>query len=456
MSRSEATIEEIIALLPDLDDLEVLRLRLVGAAVPDPGKAWDSSSAYATFDKRIVTPEAADRALHEAQEAVQQYATLLHLGLRPVLASVFAGDPGAAARHLIALGEELEQAGRVQGARQCYRAALTASLPLAEKEPQILALRRIARTALNVGDFVEAASYYERSAAVARDAGDLRGEVIACTGFGNVRMWQWRWSEAERCYHEGLALADSEAAAGLDLSGERGHLYNNLANLTTRLGKLDESEVWFESAFRLWEARSAPDDLALAHFNRAHLREEQGRWDEARRDYEAALALPVPSNLRSLIATDLAEWWLHEGHVTQAEEWGRMAEEHAIASRSPYTLGHMYRGRGKIALARGGADGFTFFEKALEIARDKGYLLLEGETLVDYAALRSGNGGGDEALAYLERAREIFRELGALGELEGAERALAALTAAPAAAGEEEPEPAEEAIGEPPLATAGD
>src|SRR6202008_2285352 len=47
-------------------------------------------------------------------------------------------------------------------------------------------------------------------------------------------------------------------------------------------------------------------------------------------------------------------------------------------------------------------------------------LLLEGETLVDYAALRSGNGGADEAHAYLERARDIFRELGALGEREGA------------------------------------
>ena len=27
----------------------------VGAAVPDPGKAWDSSSAYSTVDKRIVS-----------------------------------------------------------------------------------------------------------------------------------------------------------------------------------------------------------------------------------------------------------------------------------------------------------------------------------------------------------------------------------------------------------------
>ena len=91
----------------------------------------------------------------------------------------------------------------------------------------------------------------------------------------------------------------------------------------------------------------------------------------------------------------------------------RVAEEHAIASRSPYTLGYMYRNLGNLARARGDEDGFTFFEKALQIAREKGYPSLEAETLVDYAELRRNAGGGEEAEAYLERARELFIQLGA-------------------------------------------
>jgi tetratricopeptide (TPR) repeat protein len=425
VSRSEATLEALLGLLPDLDDLEVLRLRLVGAAGPDPQKEWDSSKIYATIDKRIVSAEAAERAVDEASEALRQYVTYLHDGLRPVLRAFFAEDPAEAARALVSLGEQLESSGRVVGARQCYVAALNASLPLQEKGSQILALRRIGRVSLNVGDFQEAISFYERSADLAGDAGDLAGEVIARTGLGNVRMWQGRWDDADSCYAEALALTEGADGA---LQMELGHLYNNMANLRTHQGRPDEAEIWFDRALGLWAVLKSPVDEATCHFNRAQLREDQGRWDEAQQDYEAALALPIPSSLRAGVATDYAEWWLHSGHLTQAEEWGRVSEEHAIAARSPYTLGRMYQGRGNIARARKDMDGFTFFEKALEIARDKKYPYLEAETLVDYAELRAANGGAEEAMAYLERACEIFREIGGLGQLERAEKALAELS----------------------------
>lgn len=447
VSRTEATVAELLGLLPDLDDLEVLRLRIVQAAVPDPGKAWDSSNDFTTVDKRIVTPEDAERAIEEAGEALRQYVTSLHDALRPVLRSFYAGDSDATARHLIALGESLEASGRLMSARRCYRTALNVSLPLPEKSQQILALRRVARTSLTVGDLEEGASYYERSAQLARDAGDVRSQVVARTGLGNVRMYQGRWLEAEEYYREALMLI--EGTGNGDLALERAQLYNNLGNLSTRLRRLDEAETWFEQALRLWHELSSPIDLAICHINHAHLREEQGRWEEAHRMYESALRLDIPSVLRAPITTDLAEWWLHEGHVTQAEEWGRVAEEHAIAAGSPYTLGRMYQARGNIARARGGFDGFTFYEKALEIAREKGYPFLEAETLVDYALLRGRNGGAEEAHAYLERAREIFLGLGALGEMERAERAAQTL-GSDLPAGAEPREPA------PPLAAAGD
>lgn len=447
MTRPEATVEAILALLPDLDDLEVLRLRLIAAAVRDPGKEWDSSRDYATIDKRIVSPEGSARALDEAREALHAYVDALHAGLLPIFESFFTGDRDAAARHLVALGERLESSGRVTGARNCYRAALEASFPLTDKGPQVLALRRIARVSLHLGDFHEAVSYYERSAEMARDSADLPGEVVARTGLGNARIWQGRWVEGEQCYREALALADAAGAGELTL--ERGQIYNNLGNLTTRMQRLEESEGWFELALQVWEAHSSPEDHAICLHNLGNLREAQGRWDEARRGYEGALKLPVSPAVRSIIAADYAEWWLHEGHLTQAAEYGRVAEEHAIAANSPYTLGHMYLGRGKIARALGDADGFTFFEKALEIARDKGYAYLEAETLVDYAALRAQNDGGEEAIAYLERACEILRALGAVGERE---RAKAALEELRAGVGDLSTHPA----GETPLAAAGD
>jgi tetratricopeptide (TPR) repeat protein len=427
VSRSDATVEELLGLLPDIDELEVLRLRIVGAAAPDPRRAWDSMPS--TVDKRILTADAVEEAVAAAEATLRDYVERLHRGIAPALRAFFEGRPDEAARHLIALGEQHEGDGRLRSARQCYRTALNLSLPLADKEAQILALRRIARVSVAVGEFQEAEKHYERSAELAHDSQALADEVVALTGIGNVLFWQGRMAEAEERYLKALELA--ETAGDAELKVERGHLFNNLGNLATRTQRLDEAEAWLGKALELWESLPEPMvDLVICWVNRAHLREIEGRWAEAREAYERALKLPAVPGVRTGVAIDLAEWCLHEGHLTQAEALGREAEEQAIASGSPYTLGRMYQGRGNIARARGDEDGFIFYEKALEIAREKGYPFLEGETCLDYALMRAQSGGVEEAQAYLERAIDIFGRLGTLRELERAERALADLAPA--------------------------
>ncbi len=93
-------------------------------------------------------------------------------------------------------------------------------------------------------------------------------------------------------------------------------------------------------------------------------------------------------------------------------------------SSAPYYLAEMYRGLGNIARERGDHDGFTFYEKALEIARDKGYHLVEATTLVEYALLRREMDEWEEAVSYLERARDLFGGLGAVHEETRAEQLL--------------------------------
>lgn len=448
MSRSEATVEDLLPLLPAVEELEVLRLHLIGAAVPDPERAWDSSSSYSTVDKRILAPEDIERAIAQAEQAVLQHITMLHEGLRPVFRSFFGGEPEEAARHLIALGERHEQSGRALGAHQCYRAALTVSLPLPDKSAQIVALRRLGRVALALGEFKDATAFYGRSADLARDSDDLRGEVISLTGGGNVSMYQGRWAEAEKAYAQALGLA--EGPRGAELRLERGQLFNNMANVTTRTGRLAESDEWLGRAHELWSALDSPVDLAVYYLNLGHLREVQGRLADAGDAYEAGLALAIPSSVKAIVAADLANVCLLDGYVSKAEELARVAEEHAIASRSPYTLGYMYRHLGNLARARDDEDGFTFYEKALQIAQEKGYPSLEAETLADYAALRRANGGAEEAVAYLERARELFLELGSVQDLARTDRALAELRPQVPAFSVEPREP------EQPVAVAGD
>jgi tetratricopeptide (TPR) repeat protein len=430
-----------------VDELEVLRLQLMSAAVPDPDKAWDSSSSYSTVDKRILSKDEVEHAVEQAQEAVLQHFSLLYDGLRPVFDSFFSGEMHETAGHLIALGERHENSGRARGARQCYRAALTIALPLPEKRFQILALRRLGRVALALGEFKEATAYYERSAELSRDSDSIRDEVIALTGAGNVNMYQGRWAEAEKAYREALELAERGDASELLL--ERGQLFNNIGSVQTRAGRLAEAEEWLAKARELWDAIDSPLDVAICHLNLGHLREQQDRIADARAAFQTGLDMPIPSSLKALIAADLSDAYLLDGHVTQAENLARISEEHALQSASPYTLGYMYRHLGNLARARGNEDGFTFFEKALQIAREKGYPSLEAETLADYAELRGRNGGVEEAIAYLERARELFMELGSVQDLARVEQALAKLRRSVSSDPErEEPEQ--------PLALAGD
>lgn len=421
--RSSVTLEELFPLVPDLPELEELRLALVGVAVPDPARAWDSSRAYSTIDKRVVSADLLQSAVDEVEESLQQYVISVMSSLRSVTRAFFSGEPAEAAASLIQLGDWQEQTGRYRKARRCFEAALSLSLPLPDKPPQILALRRIGRVALALGDLKDALMYYRRSAELARHAGELHEEVVALTGSGNVLAVQGQGPHAERCYREALERLE-EADDPESLLLQKAQLYNNLGMISTRQARMEEAEAWLQQALDLWMVLSSPVDLAVCYHNLGLLRKAQGRSADATAKFEQAMALDVPPSIRASIAIDLADTCLSEGYATQAKEWAREAEEHAITARSPYQLGHMYRGLGNIARASGDDDGFTFFEKALEIAREKGYPQLEGETLTDYALLRSQMGETDEARAYLERAREVFRELGAAHEQARAEEAL--------------------------------
>lgn len=423
MERSHLSLEELWPLIPDLRELDDLRLLLASASAPDPAKAWDRSRGFATVDKRVISQARVESVVADARESAREYVDAIFSILPGLFAATFAGDAAGAATHLVELGEKQEAVGRHREARLSFEAALRLTLALPEKEVQVLALRRIGRVALAQGELNDALLHYRRSGELARDAGDLRGEVIAETGYGNVLLMQGRWPETERHYRVALErLTGADAAGSLLL--ERAQLFNNMAMILTHLERFEEASGWFERALGEWARIDSPTDLAICYYNQGLMLDRQGRLAEAREAYERGLALDVSPAVRATTAIALAECLLQEGDLAGAEARARVAEEYALAARSPYRLGHMYRGLGNIARAKGDADGFVFFEKALEIARGRGYLPLEAETLLDYAQLRSEIGEREEAESYLEHALAIYRRLGITHEKARAERIL--------------------------------
>jgi hypothetical protein len=89
----------------------------------------------------------------------------------------------------------------------------------------------------------------------------------------------------------------------------------------------------------------------------------------------------------------------------------------------------VYRALGAAARARGDAEGFVFYEQALELCAAPGTPPIErAATQHEYALLEAGAGRRDSAAARLEEALAIYRRLGTHPEIQRAERDLAALT----------------------------
>lgn len=408
-----------------MEELEELRTSIVRAGVPDPAMEWSRSGALSTLDKRLLEPASLESAIDEAEGAFQRHGARLFDGYRAIARAFSGGDHGRVVEEMVALGEEKERVGLFRSARRYLETAVTISLPLPEKGPQILALRRLARVCRAAGDLNEAIRHYERSGALARDAADVGGQVVAHVGAGHALALQGRWGEAERTHVEALALLDGVEGGSHRL--ERGQIYNNLGYFAARQDRLEEADRWLAKAMEVWDEVSSPADVGVCHHSLARVRRERGDWAGALEHYGEALDMELPAALRAGIAIDAADASLRGGDEAGAERWGRTAEEEALSARSPYFLGRVYQVRGNLARSAHRDDGFTFYEKALEIARDRGLRLLEGETLMDYAQLRADMGETDEARSYLERASEIFNGAGAITDQQKVQRLLNSL-----------------------------
>jgi len=425
IERSRPTLKELFHLLPPaVEETEALWLRLSTRAVPDPEKAWAGSQEYATVDQRVVGWEDVESVLDEVRErAVARMESVLG-SYREVFRAHRGGDIEGAAEGLIALAEKEAAEGRHQRAKHVFERALALSLPLAEKGAQIQALRGIARAARAEGNLPEARLYYARSAELAADTRDVAAQITACIGVGNVYALQGGWDEAERVYQEALAIVDEKAEP---FTLERGQLFINLGTVATRTERFTLAEEFFHEALALLGDVGSNADLTACHHAMAVLRNREARPELARRHFDEALRQDPPLSLRAIVEADLATFLLELGQTVNARAWARRAEEHAIASHSPYALCHMYRVLGTIARHREEPDGMTFFEKSLEIARDKGYPLHEAEALLEYGLLRHHTGNAEEAGSFFDRAEAIFEKLGAAADAARARAARSTL-----------------------------
>ncbi len=416
-------LAEVLPLLPDLPELESLRSALLAAAKGNPFRVPPAAEWYVTIEDRVLDIQAIEDALSESETELHQQVSALYTGYRRIFADKIAGNAEDAVSNIVRLGDAEFDLHRYDRARRFFETALALSVPLREPEPRIQALRRIGRVAHRAGDLPDALMYYERSARLAIDSGVAGEAVIALTGAGNVLTAKGSWELAEARYREAFGQLGGESG---ERSLQTAQLWHNLAVVRRVQGDFAAAESLLDRARDLLDVANHPESVAFNYHSRAEIRSRQGRFEEARQLCRKALAHPVSPHLRAIFGSDLAAYYVAEGQIEAARQAAREAEEHAIASRSPYALGSVYQELGNVHRADRDEEAWIFFERALDIARRYGFRKLEADILLDYALQRDMMDEHEEAHAYRERAAELFREMGAAADEERAIQALAA------------------------------
>ncbi|MFI5235900.1 MAG: hypothetical protein ACHQXA_09330, partial [Gemmatimonadales bacterium] len=159
-----------------------------------------------------------------------------------------------------------------------------------------------------------------------------------------------------------------------------------------------------------------------------------GRHAAAIATYRESLAWARRSQangaLESAIRLHLAELLLSMGRTLDAEEEMRRAEQLAIAHHASGRLVRIYVLMGILRGREGDEAGFVFFEQALALCRTfERPPALEAEVYRQYGQFKHRLGQGQEAVAFLERAQELFEVAGGGASLERVRAELDELSA---------------------------
>lgn len=269
------------------------------------------------------------------------------------------------------------------------------------------------------GQLDRAAECCQRSAELYETLNNPLKAAAAYNGLGVVAFERDDWPGAEAAYRQALKLQEStEDAYG------QATTHCNLADLYWRLGQLEEALDHARAGLRIAQEIDSDYLQALAHENLGAVYLRQGKSGrDSRGHLETSWRLLEENDiqeLRSEVQSLLAEAYLQEKRVDEAERAARRALEIALEQESPLDEGVARRALGRVYWARGDRErAEAELQTSLGVLEREGSRYEMARTLKELVALHAEDDTRQaEAQAALGRAVVIFKELGARLELE--------------------------------------
>lgn len=420
-------VDDILELLPELDELAPLVDEVAAGSEPDPDREWSGSGELETLGRRRVRARGLRERLPALVEEARAHAERVYSGVTDAVEAMAGGDRERAARALLEVGAAEEDRDRHDRAYRYAMAAHAAARSLRQRETATLALRRGARAARALGRPGEAAALYERAWQDARDSGDDDGALVAAIGRGNVAVDRGLWAEARDWYERGMAILGPAGPP----RPERWHLLQNLAIVHREEGDLAAARLALEAAEAVGTALGDPEAAAILNNGWGQLLEAEGDLEGAEDRFRRALDSAREAGSRTTIAVNLGEVLLARGRLREAREAARMAEAAALGGRALPRLPEVYRFLGRLALEAGPDHAMVFHERALALIRERRLPAYQRAlTLEAYAGAREAGGEPESAAGLLREALRIHRVLEMTLHARRVEERLAALGAA--------------------------
>jgi len=408
------SVEEIRRLLPEVEALRPLLDEVAAAARPDAERRWAGSGELGTVGERLVDPEEVDELIPGVLERMREHLATLYDSAARAIHALADDDPRAALDALLA-GAEAEWAmGHLRQAEAFIEAALGQATRLPDRRVALPALITGARIARAAGRWETAEARYLKVLALARDAEDAQHAATAAVGAGNVAVDRGLWELARMRYDEAepwVRRLGPEAPEGW-------HLELNRSIVAREEGRLLEAGEHWERAKERAEEASTGEEVegevrAILSNARGQILQARGLDQDAEVAFRHALEAARRPDAQVTIGVNLAEVLLEKGRTLEAGQMARDAEELALTAHVTPRLPEVYRVLGRVAAARGHADAFVFFERALEVIREQGLPDFErARTLEVYGRYDQQRGEPDTGRARLQEAARILGRLG--------------------------------------------
>jgi tetratricopeptide (TPR) repeat protein len=331
-------------------------------------------------------------------------------------------DPEELARLLYFAGIRYFRQGENKLAEEHWLRSLEISQETGDLPTQAKLYQNLGWQAQLMGEYKKALAYLEQGRTLASECGDISSLSYIYETLGETYYLLGEWDRAIANLQESLNLAEQ---AGLRRTTSR--VFSVLGDIYRHQGRWAEADECYQRSLASITGMGSPQSLFVVNLGLGLINMERKAYPRAEELFQKCWAIAGKgfgfTARMAAVKAHMGELYVRMGKLEQANEEINTAIELATQANAKSELSHATLVRGMIATSyQQWEQAETFYQQALTSFEELGDRYNQGRATFEIGMMfRQRNNSSEEqtkAQEYLERAWEIFAELGAKANLD--------------------------------------